>query len=128
MPPSSSAGPNCTSTYTCRTGRSSTRASSPEGAMADPSELLGRFQRASGGAPIAALLERYRAIVGPANAGVPAVEAALEALRNGRVPTPTQLAALEEAIRTLRPALLFKAGQLPELSDDGRAAFPAWGA
>lgn len=96
--------------------------------MMDAKALLDRFQRASGGVPVALVLKRYRAIVGPQYARVPAVQDALEALRNGQVPTPTQLAALEEAIRTLRPALLFEAGQLADLSDDGRGAFPGWGA
>jgi S1-C subfamily serine protease len=94
--------------------------------MSDPRALLARFERASGGKPLSEVLGKYRAIVGPAHAREPLVNAAIAALRNGEVPAPIELAALEEAIRALRPALLFSGGALPALDEAARAAFPAW--
>lgn len=89
--------------------------------------LRERANRAFQGKPIADFQNRVRAIIGPAAAQVagPAQEA-LNALSNGEEPTPTQLAALELVIRTLRPALLSKNGVLPELEPEVAPSFEEW--
>jgi endonuclease G len=71
------------------------------------------------------LTRRLRAIVGPtAHEGL--VREALEALRNGLMPTPRQHAALEQAIRLFRPSLLSRKGELPPLFEEVTATFPEW--
>jgi V8-like Glu-specific endopeptidase len=89
--------------------------------------LRERADRAFQKKPIADFENRVRAIIGPAAADVqgPAQDA-LNALNNGEEPTPTQLAALELAIRTMRPAPLSKNGELPELEDEVASNFVDW--
>src|SRR5215218_5786797 len=73
-----------------------------------------------------------RAIVGPSN--WPAdqrwalAQEGRDALLAGQAPTPEQLAALEVAIRLLRPAPLSRAGQLEDLPIDAQPVFPEWDA
>jgi S1-C subfamily serine protease len=89
--------------------------------------LLQRADRAFQGKPIPTV-GRVRAIVG-AGAKMPDdAQAALDVLSNGEgaEPTPEQLQALEKAIRIMRPSLLSRSGQLPELEPDTAPIFPAW--
>lgn len=81
--------------------------------------LLGRAQRALGqNSPVDAV-RKVRAIVGARN--IPnselAAQEALEALRNGDIPTPAQVAALEVVIRLMRPVMLSRAGTLDDLPE-----------
>lgn len=96
--------------------------------MSEPDELeqlRARAQRAFQKATPEQVASRFRAIVGPtAQEGL--VREALDALNQGELPTPMQLAALENAIRVFRPSLLSRGGQLPELSPEVGAAFPEW--
>jgi endonuclease G len=77
------------------------------------------------------ILERIKAIVGPNN--MPPVEqsklaeAALERMRNGKKPTPKQLAALEFVIRLMRPVPLSREGALDALDSKVAPSFPDWG-
>ena len=89
--------------------------------------LRERAGRAFQKKPIADFENRVRAIIGPAAAQVqgPAQDA-LNALNNGEEPTPAQLAALELAIRTMRPAPLSKNGELPALEDEVASNFLEW--
>lgn len=89
--------------------------------------LRERAERAFQKKPIAEFKNRIRAIIGPAAAQVqgPAQDA-LNALSNGEDPTPAQLAALELAIRTMRPAPLSKNGELPELEEEVASSFVEW--
>jgi hypothetical protein len=81
--------------------------------------LLGRAQRALGhNSPVDAV-RKVRAIVGARN--IPnselAAQQALEALRNGNIPTPAQVAALEIVIRLMRPVMLSRSGALDDLPE-----------
>ena len=89
--------------------------------------LRERADRAFQKQPISNFKSRIRAIIGPDAAQVegPAQDA-LNALTNDQEPTPLQLAALEIAIRTMRPALLSKNGELPELEDEVAGIFDEW--
>ncbi len=79
--------------------------------------LMDRAERLFAGRPVGDAQPKIKAIIGPA--GFPAAEtlanAALEALRNARTPTPRQRAALERMIAILRPSVLVKDGQLGDL-------------
>ena len=88
--------------------------------------LRERADRAFQKKPIA-IQGRVRAIIGPTAGEVegPAQDA-LNALNNGEEPTPKQLAALELAIRTMRPAPLSKNGELPQLEDEVASNFVEW--
>jgi S1-C subfamily serine protease len=91
--------------------------------------LLQRAQRAFQNQPIATVTGRARAIIGPAADKMPQqAQEALDALKNGagKEPSPEQLAALELAIRMMRPSVLSKDGQLPGLEAETAAIFPAW--
>lgn len=91
--------------------------------------LLHRAQRAFQNQPIATVTGRARAIIGPAADKMPQqAQEALDALKNGagKEPSPEQLAALELAIRMMRPSVLSKDGQLPALEAETAAIFPAW--
>jgi hypothetical protein len=81
--------------------------------------LLGRAQRALGqNSPVEAV-RKVRAIVGARN--IPnsevAAQRALEALRNGKIPTPAEVTALEIVIRLMRPVMLSRASTLDELPE-----------
>jgi endonuclease G len=52
--------------------------------------------------------------------------AALEALEQGDVPSPAELAALELVVRLMRPAPLSQQGALAPLTDEAAAAFADW--
>ena len=82
-------------------------------------KLLARAERALGrNSPVEAV-SKVRSIIGPRN--IPDSEAqaqrALEILRNGEVPTPQQLTALEIVVRLLRPVVLVRNGQIGDLPE-----------
>lgn len=93
-------------------------------------QLRARATRAFNNNPISSALNRVRAIVGPAVALAEETDApaqrALDALNNGKTPTPVQLAALELVIRAMRPAPLSQNGQLEDLPADAAHAFGQW--
>jgi S1-C subfamily serine protease len=93
--------------------------------------LLARAERAFQSQPPSHTLQRVRAIVGPSN--MPATEdgvlanQALDALRSMQIPSPKQLAALEQMIRLLRPAPLVRNGRPDDFADPLFAeCFPFW--
>src|SRR5687767_3803918 len=90
--------------------------------------LRERAERAFQKQPITNFKNRIRAIIGPDAAQVEGTaQEALNVLTKGEEePTPLQLAALEIAIRTMRPALLSKDGELPELEDEVAGSFSEW--
>jgi S1-C subfamily serine protease len=89
--------------------------------------LLERAVRAFQKKPVAEFASRVRAIIGPAAAAMQGdAQRAMIILSDGEEPTPKQLAALELVIRAMRPALLSKDGELPELEDDIAPSFPEW--
>lgn len=99
--------------------------------MDDKHELyLARATRAFGDQPVGKVLDRIKAIVGPNN--MPPIEQsklaeqALDRLKNGKKPTPKQLAALEFVIRLMRPAILSRQGALDNLSPEVAPSFPDW--
>jgi S1-C subfamily serine protease len=92
-----------------------------------------RTERTFGRAPdMEKLWNQRRAIVGPSN--WPAdqrwalAQEGREALLAGTAPTPDQLAALEVAIRLLRPSQLSKKGALDDLPPEAQPVFPEWDA
>jgi hypothetical protein len=90
-------------------------------------QLLGRAERAFNKAPIAVYNKRVRAIIGPqAEIYQGLAEEAMEALKNGEVPTPKQLAALEMVIRVMRPAPLSKKADIEVLDSEVALSFPHW--
>lgn len=92
--------------------------------------LLDRAGRTFQQTPVAGVLQRVRAIVGPRN--MPANEEgnlaqeALRTLENGQDPTPRQLAALELIIRLMRPAPLSRNGMIDDLPAEMEPAFADW--
>jgi endonuclease G len=99
--------------------------------MADLHEmLLKRAERAFSQMTIGQAWESRRAIIGTAN--MPAgeeqqlAEEALETLRLGGKPSAPQLAALELAIRLMRPAPLSKRGSLDDLPEEAASSFQDW--
>jgi V8-like Glu-specific endopeptidase len=89
--------------------------------------LRERADRAFQQKPIADFQNRVRAIIGPAAAQAQGLaQEALNALHNGEEPTPSQLAALELVIRSMRPAPLSMNGELPELDEDVASSFVEW--
>jgi S1-C subfamily serine protease len=81
--------------------------------------ILNRAERLFSQIRIEEAVGKVRAIIGPANfpAGEEEAQAALTALRQGLVPTPKQLAALELVIKLMRAVLLSKEGQLEDLPE-----------
>lgn len=81
--------------------------------------LLERARRALGANSPAEAVRKVRAIIGPRNIPNSELEAqhALEALQNGEIPTPQQLAALEIVVRLLRPVVLSINGALEDLPE-----------
>jgi len=71
-------------------------------------------------------LNRYRAIVGPTPAEGTDAGRALKLLRDGHVPTPVQLIALEKLIRMMRPVLFVREGVVEALHADVKPSFPEW--
>jgi hypothetical protein len=98
----------------------------------DLKKLLARCERAFGtGAPQDSL-SKVRAIVGsessmpPTEEGKLAVEG-LQALKNGQVPTPAQLSALQFLIRLTRPVPFVHRGRPDDLpTADHVSLFPEW--
>jgi S1-C subfamily serine protease len=91
---------------------------------------LKRAERALGKLKPSDAIQQGKAIVGPYNMppneqGELADEA-LEALRNGDIPTARQLAALEYVVRFMRPVPFVKNGELPALSANTEPTFPEW--
>lgn len=91
---------------------------------------LERAERAFRDRPVAEVLKKIKAIVGPGNmppvAQSALAEEALESLRNGEKPSAKRLAALEFIIRMMRPAPLSRDGALDALHKDLAPAFPDW--
>lgn len=101
--------------------------------MSDDLELqLKRAERTLQQHSISTILERVRAIIGPAN--MPSTEQgalaqqALDQMRSLKRPTPQQLTALEYVIRLMRPAPLSRSGTLDVLDEDLSKTFPDWNA
>lgn len=91
--------------------------------------LRARLERALAGRSLDAAISRYRAIVGPmSDDQAEEVKEALGTLQSGDVLTPTQLAALQRAVRAFRPAVTSRKGDVGELSPDSAPAFPQWSA
>jgi S1-C subfamily serine protease len=89
--------------------------------------LLERAKRAFNQQPIAAYTNRIRAIIGPPAGELQGLaKEAMDALGNGEVPTPKQLAALELVIRLMRPAPLCKEGRPDDLDTEVAPSFPLW--
>lgn len=74
------------------------------------------------------VLSRVRAIIGDGKTIEQNLKAtaALEALRNGDVPSPSELEALELVIRLMRPAPMFKKGVLDPLTKEAASVFDDW--
>lgn len=93
-------------------------------------QTLARAARAFNNRPVAQVLDRIKAIVGPGN--MPPVEQsklaekALAKLQNGDKPTAKQLAALEFVIRLMRPVPMSRGGALDNLSPEVAQSFTAW--
>ncbi|MBB5052777.1 hypothetical protein HNQ36_002751 [Afipia massiliensis] len=81
--------------------------------------LLGRARRALGTNTAAEAVRKVRAIVGSRRVPNSEDEAqkALESLQDGRIPSPSQLAALEVVIRMMRPVMRSRAGVLDDLPE-----------
>ena len=81
--------------------------------------LLERARRALGANTPAGAVRKVRAIVGAHN--IPSSESeaqhALESLQNGKIPTASQVIALEIVIRLMRPVLLSRGGVLDDLPE-----------
>jgi S1-C subfamily serine protease len=96
----------------------------------DYASQLARAERALQQHSVETILERIRAIIGPAN--MPANEPgrlareALDAMGAMSRPKPQQLAALEYVIRLMRPAPLSRAGKLDNLEQELSGTFPDW--
>jgi V8-like Glu-specific endopeptidase len=92
--------------------------------------LLRRANRAFGVNTISQIWSTRRAIVGPtrwpAGEQFEEAEKGKDVLQQGREPTPAQLAALEVAIRLLRPAPFTSNGILRALPQDSREIFTSW--
>jgi hypothetical protein len=90
-------------------------------------QLKRRADRALGHHQVADAVAKVRAIIGPQN--IPdseqAAQVALDKLRNGEIPTPTELAALEIVIRLLRPVVLSQNCEFNDLPDtQGHNLYP----
>ncbi len=91
---------------------------------------LARATRAFNNRPVADVLDKIKAIVGPGN--MPPIEQsklaeqALDRLREGKKPTAKQIAALEFVIRLMRPVPLSREGALENLSPDVAPSFTHW--
>jgi endonuclease G len=80
-------------------------------------DVLNRVRRLCGSLDILGAFRSVRQIIGPQAfpKGEELAAEAMAALREGEVPTPTQRAALEAAIKALRPSVLTQKGELPSL-------------
>lgn len=99
--------------------------------MSEESErkaLLQRAERAFAKVSLKKSLDTQRAIIGPGTEQmIAAAGEARKALREGRTPTPRQQAALEQAIRIQRPALLVDFdGTAAPLPDENKADETDW--
>src|SRR5438876_7731825 len=72
-----------------------------------------------------AVIERVRAIIGPSNLPELA-QKAMDQLRSMQRPSATELAALEQVIRLMRPAPFSRSGALEKMDAQLATAFPAW--
>jgi S1-C subfamily serine protease len=92
----------------------------------DLRSLHNRAERAFGGVGrLADLPPKLRAIIGPSTFpdGEELAQQAIDLLRQGVVPSPKQRAALEAAIKAMRPSILSDSGELQKLP--GTAKYPA---
>ncbi|UPJ49339.1 trypsin-like peptidase domain-containing protein [Bradyrhizobium sp. 200] len=87
----------------------------------DQARLLARAQRALGANSPTDAVRKVRSIVGSKN--IPASEKgaqiAMDALLDGRAPTPAQISALEIVIRLMRPVVLTANAELGDLPETG---------
>jgi V8-like Glu-specific endopeptidase len=85
--------------------------------------LQNRAERAFGGVQkLADLPPKVRAIIGPSTFpdGEQLAQEAMDLLRKGIVPSPKQRAALEAAIKAMRPSILSESGQLQKLAKSAK--------
>src|SRR5947208_2250153 len=85
----------------------------------DQAKLLARAKRALGRITPTEAVEKVRSIVGPRiiPIGEGDAQAAMEALLQGRIPTPAQISALEMVIRLMRPVVQTANGELGDLPE-----------
>lgn len=89
--------------------------------------LYQRTQRAIAGRPLDQVVARTRAIVAPPLADLEGdAYDGLEALKNGRMPTADQVAALQAIVRAMRPSLLSRKGEIDPLPEEAEAVFDGW--
>lgn len=83
------------------------------------SSILARAERALGGNTATDAVRKVRAIIGPLALPNSEAEAqsALETLRRGEMPTSTELVALEQVVRLLRPVVPIQDGKLSDLPE-----------
>src|SRR6266566_1668476 len=94
--------------------------------MANDLELqLQRAERTLRQHSVQAITDRVRAIIGPSNLPDLA-QKAMDQMRAMQRPTATELAALEQVIRLMRPAPLSRSGELEKMDAQLANAFPAW--
>jgi len=81
--------------------------------------LRDRAGRALGSHDVAQAVKKVRAIIGPRNIpeNEPLAQAALDKLRDGKIPSADELAALEIVVRLLRPVVFSHDGLLDDLPD-----------
>jgi len=81
-------------------------------------DLFDRAERALGpNQPVSTAFQRVRAIIGPARfpEGEALAQAGMDALRQGKVPSPAEIAALETVVKALRPSILSRNALLDSL-------------
>ncbi len=89
--------------------------------------IYGRVGRALGGRPLPEVLKRTRAIVGPRLENLEGdAHDGMEALKNGRVPTHAQVAALQAVVRSTRPSIFSRSGTVGNLDKYSSPPFPEW--
>jgi hypothetical protein len=89
--------------------------------------LFNRAQRTFNGKSVAPYTDRIRAIIGPKATKLQGLaQEALDALDYGESPSPNQLAALEEVIRSMRPSLLSQKGVFQQLDPEIAPSFENW--
>jgi S1-C subfamily serine protease len=89
--------------------------------------LYDRALRAIADRPLATVVTRTRAIVGPPLEDLEGeARDGLAALKDGARPTAQQVAALQAIVRAMRPSVLSRQGQIDPLPEETRPIFPDW--
>src|SRR5207237_695072 len=89
--------------------------------------LHDRAVRAIAGRPLAQVVARTRAIVGPPLEDLDGeAHEGLEALKQGKRPTAPQVAALQAIIRSMRPSALSAQKKVDDLPPEAAPVFPGW--